>query len=362
MSDPNYPDHIETLITLSVPPGYTEAGRLDQYITRFVQNASRTKVQKGIKDGHVQVNGEVIRRVSHPVQAGDEIVCAIMRPPPLEILPEDVPLDIVLEDEHLLVVNKPAGMVVHPAYGHRTGTLVHAVLYHLGAERLSFDEEDVDPDEDEAGLSMLDAGPRFDGDLTLRPGVVHRLDKDTSGLLVIAKHGEAHAGLAEQFASRTIRRQYQALVWGIPEQREGRLEAALARDPRDRKRIAVVRDDKGKYACTNYRLEEHFIYSSRMSFRLETGRTHQIRVHARYLGHPIMGDETYGGTGVVRGPDTARRRAYYRNLFSIMPRQALHAETLGFRHPITGEEVDLRAEIPTDMQTVMERLRKGEPV
>ncbi len=360
-TDPNYPDHVETVVEMAVPDGYQEEGRLDQYITRFLQNASRTKVQKGIKDGNVTVNGEVVTRVSHAVQSGDRIACTIMRPPPLEIIPEDIPLDVVYEDEHLLVVNKPAGMVVHPAFGNRTGTLVHAVLHHVGGGRLSFEEDEDTADPEDAGLSMHRAGPKYDGDTALRPGIVHRLDKWTSGLLVVAKNERAHTGLALQFQDRTIRRQYQALVWGIPDEEEGRIETAIARDPRDRKKMAVVKEELGKYSCTTYKLEERFIYSSRLSFRLETGRTHQIRVHARHIGHPVMGDASYGGTGVVRGQDTANRRAYYRNLFKTMPRQALHAETLGFKHPITSEELDLRADLPEDMSLALQRLRKGEP-
>lgn len=361
MNDPNYPERVETEVQLLVPEGYAEDGRLDMYVTRFLQNVSRNKAAKGIKDGRVTVNGKVISKVSYPVQAGDEIVCTLLKPPPLEIVPEDIPLEVAYEDEFLMVVNKPAGMVVHPAFGHRTGTLVHAVLFHLGSGRVSFEDEDPNPETEETGLSMMNSGPQFEGDTALRPGVVHRLDKDTSGLLVIAKSEVAHAGLAKQFEQRTIRRQYQALVWGIPKEEEGRIEAALSRDPRDRKRMAVVRDDRGKFAATNWKLEESFIFSSRMSFRLETGRTHQIRVHARHIGHPIMGDGTYGGLGVVRGADTGNRRAYYRNLFKAMPRQALHAETLGFTHPMTGEELDLHTPIPSDMQTALERLRRGEP-
>ncbi|MFT5143382.1 MAG: 23S rRNA pseudouridine1911/1915/1917 synthase [Rhodothermales bacterium] len=359
--DPNYPERVDTEVTLTVPEGYQEEARLDQYVTRFIQNVSRNKAQKGIREGQVTINGEVVLKVSHPVMAGDRIVCILRKPPPLEIVPEDIPLDISYEDEHLIVVNKAPGMVVHPGFGHRTETLLHALLYHLGSGTLSFEEDADIPDADEVGLSVAGAGPRFDGDSALRPGIVHRLDKGTSGLLVVAKSELAHRGLAVQFEERTIRRQYQAFVWGIPDPGEGRIEAEVARNPRDRKKMGVVAEGKGKHSVTNYKLEESFIYSSRLSFRLETGRTHQIRVHSKYLGHPVMGDVTYGGLGVVKGADTANRRAYYRNLFTVMPRQALHAESLGFRHPITGVQVDLHADIPSDMATVLARLRRGEP-
>ncbi|MBO6575580.1 MAG: RluA family pseudouridine synthase [Rhodothermales bacterium] len=361
MTDPNYPERIDTEVTLEVPPGYREEGRLDLYVTRFLQNVSRSKAQKGIKEGRVTVNGKVIKKVSHPVQPGDRIVCTLLKPPPLEIVPEAIPLDVPFEDEHLLVVNKPPGMVVHPAFGHRTGTLVHALLHHLGAGTVSFEEEEEEPETDDVGLSMMNAGPRFDGDAALRPGIVHRLDKDTSGLLVVAKNEGVHAALAKQFEQRTTRRRYKALVWGTPDPEEGRIEGALARHPRDRKKMAVVREDRGKFAATNYRVEERFQYVSLVSFVLETGRTHQIRVHAKSLGHPVLGDGTYGGAGVARGPDTARRRAYYRNLYDLLPRQALHAETLGFRHPVSREEMDLQSPIPADMAAAMEKLRKGEP-
>ena len=362
MTNPNYPDRIDTEVLLEVPEGYRENARLDQYVTGFLQNVTRSKAQKGIKEGRVRINGQVVTKVSHPVQAGDRIVCVLLKPPPLEIVPEDIPLEVAFEDEHLLVVDKPAGMVVHPAFGHRTGTLVHAVLHHLGADRLSFEEEDEEPDSDDVGLSMTNAGPRFEGDRVLRPGIVHRLDRDTSGLLVVAKNEEVHAGLAAQFERRTTRRRYLAIVWGIPDPEEGRVEAALARDPRDRKKMAVTDEETGKFAATNYAVVERFTYSSLVAFRLETGRTHQIRVHARHLGHPVLGDATYGGAGIARGGDTARRKAYYRNLYKVLPRQALHAETLGFRHPVTGDEIDLSSPLPPDMAGAVEKLRSGEPM
>ncbi|QXD16101.1 RluA family pseudouridine synthase [Rhodocaloribacter litoris] len=355
-------EKIETILTFEVPPGYREGERLDVYLTRSIQNATRAKVQRGIREGRVTVNGRVATKASYTVQAGDVVVCRVLRPPPLVIVPEPIPLDVVYEDDDLLVVNKPAGMVVHPAYGHRTGTLVHALLHHVGGRALAVEDlEDEEETDDEAvGLSLVGAAPAGPGDPALRPGIVHRLDKDTSGLMVVAKHDAAHVHLARQFERRTIRRRYLALVWGHPDPPEGRIETHLGRDPRDRKRMAVVRPGHGKTAITNYRTLEHMAHTALVEFRLETGRTHQIRVHARHLGHPILGDPVYGGRQIRHGPDTGRRRAFFANLFTRMPRQALHAGTLGFTHPRTGAALDFTAPLPGDMQHVLDRLRQVE--
>ena len=355
----------ETLVEIVVPPGQAPGQRLDVYLTSKLPNATRAKVQRGIREGRVDVNGAPQTRPSTPVQPGDRIVCRILRPPPIEVAPEPIPLDVVYEDARLLVVNKPAGMVVHPAYGHRSGTLVNALLHHVGAGPLSADdlaEDDAEDDaeDEEVGLSTATAAPRFEGDLTIRPGLVHRLDKDTSGLLVVAKDDAAHAALAAQFEQRTIRRRYLALVWGVPDPPEGRLETWLGLDPRDRKRVAVRPEGEGKWAATNYETVEAFAFTALVRFRLETGRTHQIRVHARHLGHPILNDATYGGDRIVAGPDIQRRRAFFRNLFAAMPRQALHAHTLGFRHPETGDELDFEAPLPDDVAHVLGRLREVE--
>lgn len=334
------------------------------YLTGFLLNATRARVQKGIKEGKVVVNGEVSRKPSRVVQAGDLIVCTLMKPPPMDILPEDIPLDVRYEDDHLLVINKAAGMVVHPAFGHRTGTLVHAVLHHIGAGPILVESavnrvaQEDDDDADPEGLSTINLAPRFEGDPVLRPGIVHRLDKDTSGLLVVAKHDKAHVGLAKQFADRTTRRRYEAIVWGVPDPDKGRIETDLARDVRDRRKMATVEDGKGKRAITHYKVIEPFGYTALAEFRLETGRTHQIRVHAAYIAHPIFGDPVYGGDRIRYGKDEGQRRAFYRNLFNVLPRQALHARSLGFTHPITGEEMDFEAELPDDMVQVLDRLRK----
>jgi 23S rRNA pseudouridine1911/1915/1917 synthase len=359
----NEPEKEETILTFTVPPGYRHGDRLDVYLTQVMQNATRAKVQRGIREGRVHVNDAVVTRPSQVLQAGDEIVCRLLRPPPIEAAPEDIPLDIVYEDDFLIVLDKPAGMVVHPAYGNRTGTLVNALLHHVGAPTLRLGDADPDEDDDEVvGLSTATAQPVAEGDVDFRPGIVHRLDKDTSGLIVVARDDVTHARLAKQFVDRTIRRSYLAIVWGVPEPPSGRIETALGRDPRDRKKMAVVRPDRGKHAVTHFGLEEAHAHTALVRFQLETGRTHQIRVHARHIGHPILGDVTYGGQTIHYGPATNSRKAFFHNLFQRMPRQALHANTLGFNHPHTGEEMDFERDMPGDMRFVLDRLRQVEGV
>jgi 23S rRNA pseudouridine1911/1915/1917 synthase len=357
----------ETLVEIAVPPGQEPGVRLDQYLTDRLPNVTRSKVQRGIREGRVTVNGAAQTKPAYPVQPGDRIVCRILRPPPVEVVPEPIPLDVVYEDAWLLVVNKPAGMVVHPAYGHRSGTLVNALLHHVGAGPLAAEdlereegEEDEDAEGDAVGLSTAGAGPRFEGDPTVRPGLVHRLDRDTSGLLVVAKDDATHAALAAQFAGRATRRRYLGIVWGVPEPPAGRVETWLGRDPRDRKRVAVRPEGQGKWAATNYETVEAFRHTALVAFRLETGRTHQVRVHALHLGHPLLNDVPYGGDRLRAGPDTARRRQFFANLFAAMPRHALHAHTLGFRHPATGQDLDFEAPLPGDMALVLARLREVE--
>jgi len=365
------PDKQPTEFRFDVPAGYEAGERLDVYLTGFLLNATRARVQKGIKKGMVVVNNEVSTKPSRVVQAGDEIVCTLMKPPPMDILPEDIPLDVRYEDEHLLIVNKAAGMVVHPAFGHRTGTLVHALLHHMGSDPILLEssgdpDDDSDEDSDDepgsdgqiGGLSTINLAPRFDGDPVLRPGIVHRLDKDTSGLLVVAKHDRAHVGLSRQFAERTTRRRYSAIVWGVPDPASGTVTTDLARDVRDRRKMATVDAGKGKHAITHYRVVEPFGYTALAEFRLETGRTHQIRVHAAHIAHPIFGDPVYGGDRIRYGRDEGQRRTFYGNLFKALPRQALHARSLGFTHPMTGEEMDFEAELPDDMEYVLDRLKK----
>jgi len=348
------PEKQPTELRYDVPPGYREGERLDVYLTGFILNATRAKIQKGIKEGNVSVNARVVKKPSTPVHAGDVIICMVMKAPHVNIEAEAIDLDICFEDSDIIVVNKAAGMVVHPAHGHRTGTLVHALLYHVGGESITMEEDDLDP---ETNLSAINASPRFEGDVALRPGIVHRLDKDTSGLLVTAKNDETHTALARQFAARTTRRKYFAIVWGVPDEDSGTIDTEIARDTRDRRKMAVVAPGKGKRAVTHFRVIEKFGYTCLIEFQLETGRTHQIRVHAAHMAHPVFGDVTYGGDRIRYGKDEGQRRTFYRNLFERLPRQALHAASLGFQHPRTGEEVDYESDLPEDMSHVIDRLR-----
>jgi 23S rRNA pseudouridine1911/1915/1917 synthase len=311
-----------------VVPAGKKKERLDVYLTSHVENATRTKVQAAIRAGLVLVDGKTVR-VSHPVAPGEVIHITLPRPPPPDVLPEPIPLSIVYEDDHLLVVNKPAGMVTHPAYSNYTGTLVNALLYHCGA------------------LSTMND--------TSRPGIVHRLDKDTSGLMVIAKNDVAHVHLARQFARRTIIREYWAVVWGTFSVPVGVIDAALGRSKADRKVMAVVVD--GKHAVTNYEVLEEFPYLSLVRLRLQTGRTHQIRVHLAHIGHPVFGDPTYHGRRINAGPGTPRQKSQVQDLLGLIPRQALHAKTIGFIHPATREKMVFDSVLPEDMQALLDRLR-----
>ena len=344
-------------ITVRVPQDYAEEERLDKYLTRFFPQASRTKVQRSIRKGQALVNGEDIKK-SYAVQGGDTIVCRLVQPPPIEAEPQPIPLDIVYGDDVLLVVNKPAGMVVHPAHGHRKGTLVNALLHHVDGETVAREDENLDADE--LGLSMINALPERPGNPSIRPGIVHRLDKDTSGLLVVAKTDVAHRRLARQFKEHTTHRRYVAIVWGHPEPPSGTIEGAIGRDPHNRKRMAVVPDDNGKAATTHYEVVERHAHTALVQFQLETGRTHQIRVHASDMHHPLLGDPTYGGQSVRYGSQGGKRRRFFEHLFERMPRQALHAAELGFIHPMTDEAMRFTADLPDDMQHVLERLRAVE--
>jgi len=343
----------ETIVSLVVPPGQVADTRIDVYLTRILANATRTKVQRGIKEGRVTVNGKT-SKASYVVQPGDAIRCVLLRPPPMEAAPEDIPLDIVYEDDVLIVVNKAAGMVVHPAYANRTGTLVNALLHHTGSGTVSRSADEP------VNLSTKTAIPDQIENPAIRPGIVHRLDKDTSGLMVIAKSDAAHAHLAQQFYHRTIGRRYVAVVWGHPDPAVGLIEAPLARDPRDRKRMAVVDSAGAKRAATEYETVESFRDHALLGFKLRTGRTHQIRVHAAFIGHPIFGDPTYGGRTLRISDGPGHLRSTYKHLLAELSRQALHAATLEFVHPTSGERLSFAVDPPDDMEHVIEVLRGAE--
>ncbi len=349
----------ENVVEVVVPTTETSGPRVDKYLTRFYPEASRTKIQRAIKKGHLKVNGEGVKK-SYAVEPGDEIVFRLIRKPPMQAEPEAIPLDVRYEDEDLLVVHKPAGMVVHPAPGHRSGTLVHALLHHVEGQAVAADDDPAAAKDEEVGLSMINALPEAPDHPVVRPGIVHRLDKGTSGLLVVAKRDRAHQPLAEQFKDHTVERRYRAIVWGEFESPRGTIEGAIGRDPHRRQRMAVVPENEGKWAVTHHKTIEVHADTSVVEFELETGRTHQIRVHARSQGHPLLGDPKYGGQRVRYGSQDAARRDFFEALFDTLPHPALHAYQLGFVHPITGETMHFEAEPPAAWQHVRRRLETEE--
>ena len=306
--------------------------RIDKYLIDRLPNVSRSRVQAGIKDGFVQVNEAPIKP-NYKVRPADTITVSLPQPPRnTEVIPEDIPLNIVHEDDDLMVVNKPAGMVVHPAYQNWTGTLVNALTFHF---------------------KNLPEMAGNDG----RPGLVHRIDKDTSGLLVIAKSEKAMTGLAKQFFDHSINRTYHAIVWGEPNE-TGTIEVNLGRSLKDRRITASFPDgDYGRRAITHYKTLEELRYVSLIECKLETGRTHQIRAHFKYIGHPLFNDSTYGGNQILKGTQFSKYKTFVQNCFKVLPRQALHAKSLGFVHPITKEALFFDSEMPEDMQQVLEKFR-----
>ena len=316
-------------------PNVTTKQRIDKYIAGFVENASRTKVQKAINLGRVTVNGELVKS-NYIVKQDDEIDIELQVEEHGDILPENIPLDITYEDEYLLVINKPAGMVTHPAYKNWNGTLVNAVMYHAQQKN--------------DALSSLNG---FE-----RAGIVHRLDKDTSGLLVVAKDEVTHRKLADQFFHHTTEREYNAIVWGKFKEKSGTIEERIGHDRRDRKKYMVVKEeDNGKNAITNYEILEEYDFLSLIKLNLKTGRTHQIRVHMSYRGHPVFGDEMYGGREAVGIQSTSNLKSRIKNLLEIMPRQALHARVLGFFHPHKKEKMRFEAKLPNDMKSVLAKVK-----
>ncbi len=307
--------------------------RVDKFLVSRLEKSSRNRVQQAAEAGCIIVNGKAVKS-NYRVKPLDVVSVVMDRPRyELEIIPEDIPLDIVYEDEHLLVVNKPAGLVVHPGHGNYSGTLVNALAYHF-RDNPNYDVND----------------PRM--------GLVHRIDKDTSGLLVVAKTPDAKTSLGKQFFNKTTKREYVAIVWGVPTPQTGRIEGNIGRSLKDRLQMAVFPDgDYGKHAVTHYQVIEPLGHVAMVKCVLETGRTHQIRVHMKHIGHPLFNDARYGGDQILRGTNSGKYRQFIDNCFAVCPRQALHARTLGFVHPHTGEEMFFSAPIPDDINSLIERWR-----
>ncbi len=305
--------------------------RIDKFLMDRLPNVSRSKVQAGIHEGFVKVNEKDVKP-NYKVHPGDVITVVFPEPPrDTDITPENIPLNIIYEDQFLLVVNKPPGMVVHPAYQNWNGTLVNALAFHF---------------------QNLPEMPGNSG----RPGLVHRIDKDTSGLLVVAKDEITLNGLAKQFFDHTIERTYNALVWGVPDPASGTININVGRSLKDRRITTTFPNaEMGRHAITHYKLLIDFRYVSLLECRLETGRTHQIRAHMKYLGHPLFNDAMYGGDQVLKGTVFSKYRQFVDNCFKIIPRQALHAKTLGFIHPITKEKMQFDSELPADFKDVLDK-------
>lgn len=307
--------------------------RVDKYLFERIVNASRNRIQKAADAGLIMANGKPVKS-SYKVKPCDVLTVMMDRPRyDNDIIPEDIPLDIVYEDNDLMVINKPAGLVVHPGCGNYHGTLVNAIAWHLK------DNPRYDPNDPQVGL-------------------VHRIDKDTSGLLVVAKTPDAKTHLGLQFYNKTTKRKYNALVWGIVENNEGTIEGNIGRNPKDRMQMAVLSDPaQGKHAVTHYRILERLGYVTLVECVLETGRTHQIRVHMKHIGHTLFNDERYGGNEILKGTHFSKYKQFVNNCFETCPRQALHAMTLGFVHPRTGEEMFFTSPLPEDMTNLIDKWR-----
>ncbi len=310
--------------------------RVDKYLVNVMSNTSRNRIQKAADNGSIFVNDKQVKS-NYKVKPGD-VVSVKMSYPKAEysIVPQDIPLNVVWEDDDIMLVNKTPNMVVHPGFGNFDGTLLNAVAWHLK------DDEDFDAND-----------PRI--------GLVHRIDKDTSGLILIAKNEEAKSMLGQQFFNKTTERTYNALVWGVVKEDEGTIVGALARDPRDRMLFTVFAEGENpvaKHAVTHYKVLERFAYCTLVECKLETGRTHQIRVHMKYIGHTLFNDERYGGSDVLKGVHGAKYKQYINNCFALCPRQALHAKTLGFEHPRTGEWMQFDSELPEDMSNLLDKWRR----
>ncbi len=304
--------------------------RIDLFLTNSIENATRNKIQKLIETNYVLVNKKIVKQ-NYKIQPFDIIEVTIpISPRPEKALPESIPLNIIYEDEFLMIINKPARMVTHPAFGNYTGTLVNALLYHTN------------------NLSTINT--------QIRPGIVHRLDKDTSGLLVVAKDDYTHSKLAKQFSAHSIEREYSSVVWGKFKFPNGEINKNITRSKSDRKKFTVS-DTEGKNAITFYEVLEEFEFTSLIKLKLKTGRTHQIRVHLAAIGHPVFGDESYGGRKIVYGNQSSKQKQKVENLLKIMQRQALHAKTLGFIHPVTKNFLRFDSELPDDFKLLLNKLK-----
>jgi 23S rRNA pseudouridine1911/1915/1917 synthase len=305
--------------------------RVDKFLMNFIENATRNKIQAAAKEGNIWVNQNPVKS-NYKVKAGDKVQVMFEHPPYENLLvPEDIPLNIVYEDEVLLVVNKPAGIVVHPGHGNYSGTLVNALLYHFKDLPLNSDS---------------------------RPGLVHRIDKDTSGLLVVAKTAEAMTHLSRQFFDKTSTREYIALAWGVFSEVSGTIEGHIGRSLKNRLQMDVFEDESfGKPAITHYKVLEDLRYVSLIQCQLETGRTHQIRAHLKHIGHPLFNDERYGGNKILKGTTFTKYKQFVDNCFKLLPRQALHAKTLGFEHPITKKVLTFNTDLPEDFTACLEKWR-----
>jgi len=308
--------------------------RIDKYLMNFIENATRNKIQTAAKEGSIRVNGTPVKS-NYKVRPLDDIKVLFEHPPHENLLVgEDMPIDVVYEDDELLVVNKPAGIVVHPGHGNYSGTLINGLIFHF--ENLPNNSSE-------------------------RPGLVHRIDKDTSGLLVVAKTEGAMAHLSNQFAEKTSEREYIAIVWGNMDEDEGTIDGAIGRHPKNRLQNTVFfgeDEDKGKPAVTHYKVLERLGYVTLVSCKLETGRTHQIRVHMKHIGHTLFNDARYGGERILKGTTFTKYKQFVDNCFKILPRQALHAKTLGFEHPKTGKWMSFTSETPEDMEQCIDKWRK----
>lgn len=314
--------------------------RIDKFLMIRIENATRTKIQNSCDAGNVWVNGKPVKS-NYKIKPLDQISIVLSVPPrEVDIIPEDIPINVVYEDEYIVVVNKEPGMVVHPAYGHYRGTLVNALAYrfqHLPTSKTKLTDD----------LSIQ------------RPGLVHRIDKNTSGIILVAKTELAMVRLAKDFFDRNLDRQYIAIVWGDVKEDEGTVIAHVGRDLKNRKVMATFANgEHGKHAITHYKVLERFGYVTVVACKLETGRTHQIRVHMKHIGHPLFNDNEYGGDRILKGTTSTKYKQFIENCFEILPRQALHAKTLGITHPITGEKMFFDSELPADMQTVIEKWRR----